>query len=853
MTSFFLYTVRDEYKHLCERHEIQYVENDAIKTKDFPINDFAVKLKMVSSRRKVDESFKGESGRFLKDLNEATSHDINMDNLIDGKKRVTFVRGIAGIGKSVLAKQIVFGWATGTMYQNFEVCLFFECRDLNRYSHDEGEGFNSKEMLHNFIKKKTCDLNIKTEKNVLIVIDGVDELFDFGDENSLIYQFLDIKESYGKAKIIMTGRPHVENVLDKCGITIGGYKVVEMMGLGEKEIKEYIAKFTTCIEEGRSSEVSTLINKTIEASADIRPILCVPQFLNAICCVSIVTGGEGIANETELYCWTLYLFFKQHVFEREEPMSKRTWHKIFASYRQLILVVSEISFKLYSENKIIFKQKDFQPLFDGIRGDESIKPIAKGFFDGLFADKTDHKEEKLMFKHLSLMEFLSAIHVCTVKDPDDVIKRLVSNKSYEIVRYACGLYGGVFQDGIGNELYECVMDDKATAGSGDENKKEERAESFLKLALKVLSKSNALRGSIFLTSIDFIVQFFPRQFNRPSFVKSVLFQLKSISNIFIHYPDAAEERLLLRFFDIIKANAVDENSIKEALENTEISLIGKFDKFDKELLTVMKYFGKGGSILISGKNFNIDDEMMKLITDNVIYFSFLTFLDCKFNGPYFKTKQPEHYSKLKSLRLERCEFWNVSFKMFSQWAAVLSERVQLIECNGINCEMWEIFGREIDDARRHKGLKLKELRVLGRTAFDESSWAGAVRVFLTLEKIRFEYCDICEEWWRILANEVEKRANDGTLKLKKLEIDENSGINENIWQSVRKISNQIFHFGLLLSTIDCKRWYNLQFLESFLPQYSQLCLRWITFKSGITVPTNISFIYETLSLINHIC
>ena len=514
-----------------------------------------------------------------------------------------------------------------------------------------------------------------------------------------------------------------------------------------------------------------------------------------------------------------------------------------------MLVVSKISFKLYSENKIIFKQKDFQPLFDGIRGDKSIKPIAKGFFDGLFADKTDNKEEKLMYKHLSIMELFSAIHVCTVKDPDDVIKRLLDNQSYEIVRYACGLYGGVFQDGIVKELYECVMDDKATADLGDENKKEERAESFLKLALKVLSKSMAKADSKFLKSIDFIVQFFPRQFNRPSFVKSVLFQLKSTDYIFIDSPDAAAQRLLLRFFDIIKANAVDENSIKEALENTRIMLHGKFDK---ELLTVMKYFGKDVTIVISGKNFNIDDEMMKLITDNVIYCTVLTFCDFKFNGPYFKTKQPEHYSKLNLLVLTRCEFSNVSFEMFSQWAAVLSEIVGLVMCNGFNCEMWEIFGREIDDVRRHKGLKLKQLEVW-ETAFDESSWAGAVRVFVKLERINIGECGICEEWWRILANEVEKRANEGTLTLKTLVIYKDSGINENIRQSVRRISYQIFHFGLLLFAIDCKRLDNLQFFESYLPQYSQLCLSWITFKSGISVPTNISFIYETLSLINHIC
>ena len=807
MTLFFLDKVKDQYQRLCKHHEIQYVDNDVIKTRKFSINDFAVKLKMGSSKREVDKSFKGEMDRYLKDLNEATRYDINIDNLVDEETRVTFVRGIAGIGKSVLAKQVVFGWATGTMYENFDLCLFFECRELNKYKHIEGKGCNAKEMLHAFIKMKLCGLNIRAEQNVLIVIDGVDELFDIRDENSLIFEFLDKSQSYGEAKIVMTGRPHVENVLDQPLIDIVPPKIVEIMGLGEQEVKEYIAKFPTCIEEERSSEYRNLIDQTIEASSDIRPILCVPQFLNAICCVSILTGGKGIGNETELYCWVLYLLFKQHVLEREEPMSKRTWHKIFASYRQLILVVSKISFKLYSKNQIIFKQKDFQPLFDEIRGDKSIKPIAKGFFDGLFADKTDNKDEKFMYKHLSIMEFFSAIHVCTVKGPYDVIKRLLDTESYEIVRYACGLYGGVFQNGIVKELYECVMDDKATAGSGDENKKEERAESFLKLALKVLSKSMANADSKFWKSIDFIVQFFPRQFNRPSFVKSVLSQLKSIGNIFINNPDAAEQRLLLRFFDIIKATAVDENSIKEALGNTKIWLEGKFDK---ELLTVMKYFGKDVGMHINVATFNIDDEMMKLITDNVIYFSSLYFDDCNFNGPYFKTKQPEHYSKLRILHLTRCEFSNVSFKMFSQWAAVLSESVRLYECNGINCEMWEIFGREIDDARRHKGLKLKVLDV-GRTAFDESSWAGAVRVFVKLEEITIWNCGICEEWWRILANEVEKRANDGTLKLKELESIRNSGINENIRQSVRRNSNQIFHFGLLLFAIDCKRWDNLQF------------------------------------------
>ena len=55
------------------------------------------------------------------------------------------------------------------------------------------------------------------------------------------------------------------------------------------------------------------------------------------------------------------------------------------------------------------------------------------------------------------MEYLSAIHICTVRKPVKIIKRFLSNESFEIVRYVFGLYGGVFHDGIINDLFTCVI------------------------------------------------------------------------------------------------------------------------------------------------------------------------------------------------------------------------------------------------------------------------------------------------------------------------------------------------------------------------------------------------------------
>lgn len=95
---------------------------------------------------------------------------------------------------------------------------------------------------------------MKDGKDMLIVIDGVDELFDIKGENFFIFEFLDTRKPYGKSKLILTGRPHVESLLARPRIPIGGYKVVEIMGLGDKDIEEYSESLPLAL--GRGAQVN---------------------------------------------------------------------------------------------------------------------------------------------------------------------------------------------------------------------------------------------------------------------------------------------------------------------------------------------------------------------------------------------------------------------------------------------------------------------------------------------------------------------------------------------------------------------------------------------------------------------
>jgi len=48
-------------------------------------------------------TYKAETRQFLENLIGTTSNDVDLSNLLDENNRVTFVGGVAGIGKSVFA------------------------------------------------------------------------------------------------------------------------------------------------------------------------------------------------------------------------------------------------------------------------------------------------------------------------------------------------------------------------------------------------------------------------------------------------------------------------------------------------------------------------------------------------------------------------------------------------------------------------------------------------------------------------------------------------------------------------------------------------------------------------------
>ena len=665
------------------KHEIHKVDcNRRIVLEEVDVEEFAVKLMMCDPMPAL-ETFRGEVDRYFEQLEGRRGSDIEMSDLIDKKNRVTFVTAIAGSGKSVLVKQMTHKWAKGELFNDFKVCITFECRELNYFALHKGTRFEKDEIFIEFIKSQ-FNFDVQDSKTVLFIADGIDELKDICQKTSIIGQLIDLKKSkYPESKIIITGRPHIENMLIKHGGgNMGSLRKVEIIGLSDEQIDAFIHKLASSDKERIAK-----INKAKEISKTSIKFLSVPQFLSSFCCVALLSDKTRIRNAAELYCWSFYLLLRQHA--DKDGSRDRKIPDIFNEYSEDLLVLSKICHELLNENSIIF-EGNIESHFGNIcKG--------KKFLSSLFVDVSDNFTLRMQFKHLTLMEFLSAIYVCTTQNRREISKVILEKRSYQVLFFYCQLMSGLIYEGIIKHLFTNAV-----------KLKESDAKSFFCNILASVREYVSGNDEPFRLSIDVIMCLMNKDVISKQFILSIVNQL-SFKKVGEHSSFTSVRKLIEMMKPLRDDFECSDDELKKAFGNVHFGLFGLNELND---LKYAKFLASVDWIRLNGEMATMTMRDIRQEIDGINEWVKVKRVDiwrCNLEDEDVDDKIAKSY-KLEWLGIDCCYVTEQGFFNLLMWM-ITCEKFTLSSIENIKVEWWNALAKTIANSKKKNGgvLALKEL------------------------------------------------------------------------------------------------------------------------------------------------
>ncbi|XP_072894162.1 NACHT, LRR and PYD domains-containing protein 3-like [Hemitrygon akajei] len=350
------------------------------------------------------------------------------------------VAGVPGIGKTTMVQKIVYDWAAGKMYQQFQFVFSFKFRDLNSINCR----INLKELiLHQYpYFGNILGEAWKHTEGLLFIFDGLDEFKDkinFADGlrdtesqytdpefkcnvSDIVYSLIQGKVLPG-CSVLVTTRPTGLHLLQKADISVWA----EILGFVGEERKEYFIRYF------EDQTVAEAVFKHVKENE----ILYTMSYNPSYCWILALALGPFFTQRvrdpqrvpktiTQLYSYYIYNILKNHGREIECP-------------REALLRVGQMAFRGVSEKKILFTNGDL------INYNLQPSQFLSGFLMELLEREDSARSVVYTFPHLTIQEFVAAVAQFLNPHSGDILKFLTEVHSttdgrFEVfLRFVAGL------------------------------------------------------------------------------------------------------------------------------------------------------------------------------------------------------------------------------------------------------------------------------------------------------------------------------------------------------------------------------------------------------------------------------
>nr|XP_055062447.1 NACHT, LRR and PYD domains-containing protein 12 [Misgurnus anguillicaudatus] len=336
--------------------------------------------------------------------------------LLRQKKRenIVLTKGIAGIGKTFSVHKFILDWAEGCANQDVDAMFLFPFREINLIKdkqisfhefmlefYPELEGLKNEELY------KSCSL--------AFVFDGLDEsrlplnfncspLTCVNTKSSVDALFTNLVKGHllPSAIIWITSRPAAANQLPPDCVGL----FTEVRGFNDRQKEEYFRKRIK--DETQASEII----KHIKTSRSLYIMCHIPVFCwiaaTVLHKILIENNGEDIPTTlTEMYIHFLLIQMNMKNQKYEEK-HERDLPKLLGTNKDMIVKLAKLAFDQLKKENIMFYEDDLQECGIDVSEDSENTGMIAEIFKKV---SVLHEMKVYYFVHLSVQEFLAALHV----------------------------------------------------------------------------------------------------------------------------------------------------------------------------------------------------------------------------------------------------------------------------------------------------------------------------------------------------------------------------------------------------------------------------------------------------------
>ncbi|XP_035850985.1 protein NLRC3-like [Sander lucioperca] len=616
--------------------------------------------------------------------------------------RTVMTKGVAGIGKTVLTQKFTLDWAEDKANQDIQFAFPFTFRELNVLKERK---YSLVELVDYFFSEtKEAGICRFEEFPVVFIFDGLDECrlpLDFLNTEILT----DVTESTSvdvlltnlirgnllpSARLWITTRPAAANQIPPGCVDM----VTEVRGFTDPQKEEYFRK------RFRDEEQASRINSYIKTSRSLHIMCHIPVFcwMTATVLEDVLKtreGGQLPKTLTEMYIH--FLVVQTKVKNIKYDGGAETDPHWSPESRKMIESLGKLAFEQLQKGNLIFYESDLTEC--GI--DITAASVYSGVFTQIFKEERGLYQDKVFsFVHLSVQEFLAALHVHLTFTNSGV--NLLSEKQ---TTSTC--------------FYQCAVDKALQSPNG-------HLDLFLRflLGLSLQTNQNLLRGLLTQTgssseTYQETVDYFKKK------ISENLSAERSI-NLFHCLNELNDRSLVEEIQQSLSSGSLSTDKLSSAQwsalvfillsseEDLDVFDLKKYSASEEALLRLLPVVKASNKALLSGCNLSERScEALSSVLSS--HSSSLRELDLSNNnlqdsgGKLISVGLKSPHCTLETLRLSGCNLSERSCEALS--SVFSSQSSSLRELDLSNNDLQDSGGKLISDGLKSPHCTLETLRV----------------------------------------------------------------------------------------------------------------------------------------------